>query len=54
MRKKIRSAVASPLYQNDLDRHLFTVGGISLLGILAGLMGWLFFRRKKPKKGWWW
>jgi len=45
----------SSLYQNDLDRHLFTVG-ISLAGILAGLAGWwLLLRRKKARvKGWWW
>jgi len=43
-----------PLYQNDIDRHLFTVGSIGFAGLLAGLAGWLFFRSKKSRKGWWW
>jgi len=41
-----------PLYNNDLDRHLFAVaGGLSL----AGLLGWLLFRwrRSEPEGNWW-
>lgn len=46
----------APLYNNDLDRHLFAVGSVGVLSLLAGLAGWLFFRSRKPKpkKGWWW